>query len=118
MFKSTKLNRRRDLLIGLTAIASVLVYVIAAHSIAGSAGFPLDDAWIHQTYGRNLAQTGHWEYVPGVPSAGSTSPVYTLLLALGYFLHIPYFVWTHALGAVALALVGLVGTRLADRLFP
>src|SRR5262249_54052862 len=118
MFKSTKSSLRRDLLIVCTAVAGVLVYVIAAHQIAGSAGFPLDDAWIHQTYSRNLAQTGRWEYVPGVPSAGSTSPFYTLLLALGYVLHIPNYFWTYALGGAALALGGLVGARLAVRLFP
>ena len=103
---------RRDLLIVTVAAVSVVFYART------TGGFPLDDAWIHQTYGRNLGLTGHWEYVPGVPSAGSTSPFYTLLLALGYFLRIPPFAWTHGLGAAALALAGLTGARLADRLFP
>jgi hypothetical protein len=99
-------------------VLGVVTYVLAAHLIAGAPGFPLDDSWIHQTYGRNLAQTGHWQYVPGVESAGSTSPFYTVLLAIGYFLHLPIFVWTYGLGASALALAGLVGAWMADRLYP
>ncbi len=109
--------RRRDLIIVAAAVVGVAVYVLAAQA-AGGLGFPLDDSWIHQTYGRNLAQTGQWAYVPGVPSAGSTSPLYTILLAVGYALHLPYFAWTYALGAAALAGVGLLGARIAERLYP
>src|SRR5258706_5996891 len=109
---------RRDVAIIVVAVIGVAVYALVTHLIAGNAGFPLDDAWIHQTYGRNLAYTGQWEYVPGVRSAGSTSPLYTVLLAIGYALHTPFFLWTYGLGAVALALNGIVGARLADRLFP
>ena len=108
----------RDPLILFFAILGVVIYVLASQLIGGGTGFPLDDSWIHQTYGRNLAQTGQWQYVPGVESAGSTSPFFTLLLAVGYFLHLPIFVWTYGLGALALALGGLVGARMADRLFP
>ena len=47
-----------------------------------SIGFPLDDAWIHQTYARNLADLGEWSFVPGITSAGSTSPLWTVILSL------------------------------------
>ncbi len=53
------------------AAASVAAYARAA----GGAGFPLDDAWIHQVYARNLALHGQWAFVLGQPSAGSTSPL-------------------------------------------
>ena len=56
----------------------------------GSAGFPLDDAWIHQTYARNLAETGQLAYLPGQPSAGSTSPAWSFLLSVGYMLGVDY----------------------------
>jgi hypothetical protein len=104
---------RTDLMLLLLAAALVLLYV----AIAGP-GFPLDDSWIHQTYARNLGQTGQWAFVPGVPSAASTSPLYTVLLAAGYALGVPYALWTHGLGALALALTGMVGARLAARLAP
>ena len=104
---------RTDLLLLLIAAVVVLLYVAGA-----GPGFPLDDSWIHQTYARNLAQTGQWAFVPGVPSAASTSPLYTILLAAGYALGIPYAVWTHTLGALALGLTGMAGARLAARLMP
>jgi hypothetical protein len=31
--------------------------------------FPIDDAWIHLTYARNLAQRFEFSFLPGVPSA-------------------------------------------------
>lgn len=50
--------------------------------IGGELGFPLDDAWIHCQYARNLAEGRGYVYVPGdPPTPGSTSPLWTLLLA-------------------------------------
>jgi hypothetical protein len=110
-------TRRRDLIIVVVATIGVAVYVLTAHTLGGP-GFPLDDSWIHQTYGRNLGQTGQWAYVPSVPSAGSTSPLYTILLAVGYALRVPFFAWTYGLGAAFLAATGLIGARVAERLYP
>ncbi|NTV00188.1 MAG: PEGA domain-containing protein [Methanoregulaceae archaeon] len=45
-------------------------YLLASQFSAGP-GFPLDDAWIHQTYARNLVKIGQWAFIPGIPSAGS-----------------------------------------------
>jgi hypothetical protein len=100
---------------GLLLLAAALVMLYVATS---GGGFPLDDSWIHQTYARNLATTGVWAFVPGVPSAASTSPLYTVLLAAGYALGLPYALWTHGLGALALGLTGIVGLRLARQLAP
>jgi hypothetical protein len=61
-------------------------------------GFPLDDAWIHQTYARNLASSGQMAFIPGVPSAGSTSPAWTALLAMGYLLQVDHLRWAYTLG--------------------
>lgn len=61
---------------------------------AGQPGFPLDDAWTHQTYARNLGLHGVMAFSPGVPSAGGTSLLWVLILALGYSLKIPFFPWT------------------------
>lgn len=107
----------RDLAIGLAALASVTVYVVAAAAL-DAAGFPLDDSWIHQTYARNLAQHGEWAFLPGEPSTASTSPLFTVLLAAGYALRVPHFAWTFALGALFLAGAGWINARLADTLFP
>lgn len=45
-----------------------------------ASGFPLDDAWIHQDFARTLATTGRFAYLPGHSGAGSTSPLWVLLL--------------------------------------
>ncbi|HKY84096.1 MAG TPA: hypothetical protein VJ160_04630, partial [Anaerolineales bacterium] len=66
-------------------------------------GFPLDDAWIHQTYARNLVATGQWAFVPGEPSGGSTSPLWTVALAVGHWLGLDPRVWAYSLGAAVLA---------------
>jgi len=55
-----------------TAVISVLGYLLAA-GFTFRLGFPLDDAWIHQTYARNLVATGQFAFVPGQTSSGSTS---------------------------------------------
>lgn len=60
-------------LIPVIALLATGLYIAAAY-YGGLRGFPLDDAWIHQTYARNLAQSGQLAYLPGQPSAGSTSP--------------------------------------------
>jgi hypothetical protein len=72
-------------------------YLFYSSRLAGP-GFPLDDAWIHQTYARNLALTRIWAFSPGQPSAGSTSPLWTALISMGYSLHIEPLVWTYLLG--------------------
>ncbi|MBZ0291004.1 MAG: hypothetical protein K8L99_00405, partial [Anaerolineae bacterium] len=105
--------KRYDALLLALALVLVILYVATAGQ-----GFPLDDSWIHQVYARNLAERGEWAFVPGQPSAASTSPLYTVLLSIGYRLHIPYMLWTHALGAFALLLCGMIGARMAERLLP
>lgn len=79
-------------------------------------GFPLDDAWIHQTYARNLAKIGEWAFVPGQPSAGSTAPLWSLLLSLGHFLSsgVPY-TWTFFLGVCSLIGLMILGQRWFER---
>lgn len=68
-------------------------------------GFPLDDAWIHQTYARNLIDIGEYSFVPGVPSAGSTAPLWTVILAIGNWLGLNPKLWSYMLGGVLLAII-------------
>ncbi|MBU0703074.1 MAG: hypothetical protein KKC18_04335 [Chloroflexi bacterium] len=52
----------------------------------GQGGVPLDDAWIHFQFARNLARGDGLSFNPGQPTSGSTAPLWTLLLAGVYFL--------------------------------
>jgi len=95
-----------------------LFYLTASARGVGFLGFPLDDAWIHQTYARNLAESGQLAFVPGHPSAGSTAPLWTALLSVGYWLGAPFKFWAYSLGLALLGLTGWTVARLGTRLFP
>lgn len=109
----SRVFRWYDLLLLVVAAGVVSLYVATA-----GGGFPLDDSWIHQVYGRNLAEYGEWAFIPGEPSGASTSPLYTILLALGYALNVPYALWTHGIGILALTVTGITGARMAEHLRP
>ncbi|MDX1663798.1 MAG: hypothetical protein R3272_08390 [Candidatus Promineifilaceae bacterium] len=109
--------RRRHLLVAAVGVAAVLLYV-ALSSLAGGPGFPLDDGWIHQTYARNLAAVGRWEYTGGETSAGSTAPLWTVLLAVGYLLQLPHLPWAYLLGALSLVALLWSGMMLWRALWP
>ncbi len=65
------------------AMTLPVLQVLHAHRVNGADGFPLDDAWIHLTYARQLHDGLGFVYSPGdAPTAGSTSPLYTCVLAL------------------------------------
>jgi hypothetical protein len=111
------LRTRYRLIIAVLALLVVGLYVGLADG-QSEAGFPLDDAWIHQTYARNLARTGSWEYVPGQVSAGSTAPLWTLLLAVGYLAGLPYLFWSYLLGWGCLVWLGWAGMDLWQLFWP
>jgi hypothetical protein len=57
---------------------------LVGHAAGVPSGFPLDDAWIHQTVGRVLAETGTLGFAHGMHGAGATSWLWAALLALNY----------------------------------
>ncbi len=100
---------RRGKLAVVLLVAGVALggYLVASLRLAGG-GFPLDDAWIHQTYARNLVQLGQWAFVPNQPSAGSTSPLWAVLESPGLILGIAPWIWSAILGMIVLALTAWV----------
>ncbi|HEY9076955.1 MAG TPA: hypothetical protein VIO61_10495 [Anaerolineaceae bacterium] len=81
-------------------------------------GFPLDDAWIHQVYARNLVERFEWSFIPGIPSGGSTSPLWSALLSLGYLLGLSPLIWAWTLGIICFIGTGLLGWGWVTRLIP
>lgn len=76
-------EKRRYLLhvaLGLCLIA----FAACIQPVLRSAGFPLDDAWIHQVIGRNTAEFGIPGFVPGAASSGSTSAIWPWIIAGNY----------------------------------
>ncbi len=98
---------RRDLAILALATVSIVGIYLAVSQFTYAIGFPLDDSWIHQTYARNLALRHEWSFLPGQPSAGSTSPLWTFLLSIGFFLPAAPYLWTYLLGGLILFAVSV-----------
>src|SRR5204863_6523238 len=94
-------DRRDDLLVLLAAALPLAVLLLRERLIAGVAGFPLDDSWIHLHFARNIAEGAGFSYNPGVPVAGSTAPLWTLLLALGAFVFGSSLAMVKAVGVTA-----------------
>jgi hypothetical protein len=107
---------KRDLLIlgGVTILAGI-IYLVASN-IVYRIGFPLDDSWIHLTFARNLAQYGEWSFRPGVPSAGSTSPLWSALLAIGFIIKLEPYIWTYLLGLLTMWALSVISEITARRL--
>lgn len=110
--------RGRAFALGAPAVAlalGVAVFLLRTRQLAGPVGaaaFPLDDAWIHMHFARNLAEGRGFVYNPGVPVSGSTAPLWTLALA-GVFAAFG----SHPALAKGLGLAATLGTAwLAGRL--
>jgi hypothetical protein len=116
-FPEVGLTLRSLVVLGLLSLLSVGIYLLAAHGTY-RIGFPLDDAWIHQVYARNLAHHGEWAFHPGQPSAGSTAPLWSMILSIGYTLGISLYVWTFSLGVVLLWALSLLAELLVRRTLP
>lgn len=94
---------------GVYLLASIYIY---------EPGFPLDDAWIHQTYARNLAVLGEWSFIPGQPSGGSTAPLWSALLAIGYLFMETAYPWAYLLGWLCLAGTAAIAELLLRKYLP
>ena len=99
-------------LIILQAISTTL-YLRAARQ----PGLPLDDAWIHQTYARNLGLHGLMAFSPGIPSTGSTSAGWTALLAAGYVLNLPFLSWAYLWGSIFAVATAFTAAQLSYSYF-
>ncbi len=100
--------------VGLLAAAAIAYYLL----VSSYRGFPLDDAWIHQSYARNLALHGEWAFIPGEPSGAATSVLWVLLLAPAAGLGIAPVVWVALLGWLSLWGLGLLGAATFVRVQP
>ena len=105
--------RFADLAVVLAAAVPLTLFLLRERQIAGAPGFPLDDSWIHLHFARNLAEGAGFSYNPGVPVAGSTAPLWTLLLAAGALVAGPSLVLAKVLGVAATVAAGVLTRRAA-----
>ena len=106
-----------NLLLIMLAGFAVTYFLIQSQKLY-SLGFPLDDAWIHQVYARNLVRNGEWAFLSGFPSSGSTAPLWTILLTPGYFIKNFYYIWSIFIGFICLVFSGIFVLKIMRYLFP
>src|SRR5213594_5210074 len=94
-------GRRGSVLLVVALAVPLAVLLTSERRIAGAAGFPLDDSWIHLQFARNIAEGAGFSYNPGAPVAGSTAPLWTLLLAAGAAAFSPSLGMAKAFGVAA-----------------
>jgi hypothetical protein len=100
----------------LFAVAGAAAWGTAVERAATTAGFPLDDSWIHLQFARNLAEGQGFSFNPGVPSSGSTAPLWTILLAVPLAAGIPALLAAKALGIALTGVSAVAAAALTVRL--
>jgi hypothetical protein len=104
---------RADGLVAAAALLPLALFVAREWWIAGAPGLPLDESWIHLQFARNLAAGAGFSYNPGTPVAGSTAPLWTVLLGAGAFVASPSLAMVKAVGVAATLAAALVTRRAA-----
>jgi len=112
----SKDSKKISIIIEIIAFVSIGFFILFGQ-FGHQFGFPLDDAWIHQTYARNLAENGRWSYTGESVSGGSTSPLWTMILSLGHLLKIG-IPWTFILSAFIYILVVYFSTQIIIEIKP
>ena len=96
--------------------AIFFVFGRAPGTDAALTGVPLDDAWIHLVYARNLAWGHGFAYNPGELEAGFTSPLWAVLLVPAVWAEaatgVSVIFWAKVIGTG----VGIAASALAFRL--
>ena len=98
------------------AVGAAAAWGTAAEYRVTSPGFPLDDSWIHLQFARNVASGHGFSFNPGVPSSGSTAPLWTLLLAIPLGVGLPPVLAGKLLGVTLVAVTAAAAAALTVRL--
>ncbi len=93
-------------------------YIYYSFSVYKEYCFPLDDPWIHLNFARNIAEYGSYSYYKNeMVTAGSTSPLYTLILAAGFLITKNEYLLSYALGILFFSLASIAIFLLSQNLF-
>ncbi len=104
------------ILIAGSAVCALLCW--SALHVNGAFGFPLDDSWIHLQFARTLREYGSFSYYQNqMVTSGSTSPLYTMLLAAGQFIISNEFTLSYSLGIAFFIAGAFVLSRIGEKIF-
>lgn len=94
-------------------------FISYSYSINKVYSFPLDDPWIHLQFAKNLAEYGSFSYFKNeIVTAGSTSPLFTGLLAAGFLITKNEMWLSYILGIIFFTLSVLYFYKLSSETFP
>ena len=81
-------KRESLILLVIASLATILscAYYLSIMLASTNPGFTLDDSWIHLQFARTIYEGTPWEYSPGFPSTGSTSPLWSLTISPLFFI--------------------------------
>jgi hypothetical protein len=82
-------RNKRDLALFVTAAFAVglsCIHYLSTMLSYTTPGFTLDDSWIHLQFARTIYEGHPWEYSPGYPSTGSTSPLWSIILSSLFYI--------------------------------
>ena len=101
--------------IAVLILTSALLYLLWSWKLEGF-GFPLDDAWIHQTYAKNLGTEYLWRYSDDASSGGSTGPAWGFLISMLYFLRLPPIFGTYLVGVLLMFGNSIISLHILEKL--
>jgi len=86
-FFGNSLKERKYILtiIGCCLLSYTVFLLFQFYFTEGQMGVPLDDTWIHFQFADNFSNGHFFEYNVGEPTAGTTSPLYVIILAAASF---------------------------------
>ncbi len=96
-------NKIRILLIIISVATIAMLVLILSNSYEqnGFFGFTLDDPWIHLQFAKNLYEYGSFSYYKcELATAGSTAPLYTIILSIGFFFTKNEFLLSYFFGII------------------
>jgi hypothetical protein len=108
-------SRKHIIYLAVLILASFALYLFWSWRTEGF-GFPLDDAWIHQTYARNLGREYLWIFSDDTPSGGSTGPAWGFLIGILYFLRLPPIIGTYFIGFLLMFANSIISLEILRKL--
>ena len=106
------------LIVFLIPLFTAYYYYQTALSSNQVLSFPLDDPWIHLTFARNIVEYFSFSYYKNeIVTAGSTSPLYVFIAAIGFLITSNEMILSYILGALFFALSSVFFYKLTLREF-
>lgn len=88
-------------IIFLLPLIAAYYYYETALKINGVLSFPLDDPWIHLNFAKNIIDYHSFSYFKDeIVTAGSTSPLYVFILAIGFLFTNNEMILSYILGTI------------------